>query len=236
MIKRVIRHEDVGQPRAGRPWRIAHVSDLHIWFDPKPLHWVTEVLASWCPDLVAMTGDYADTPTGRSLVTRWLADLGARWPVGWIAGNHDRWFGSQWLLKMAGIRGTQWIDAGELVVRRGDGSCCRLSPWVRGGPARQRQEPRAWGERRVVLVHDPALVELPPGCGLDLILAGHLHGSQVVFGRDGRGRALPGGWFYRWCGDRWDWEDGSLIVSRGLGDTLPIRFRCPRELVLIELW
>jgi len=230
-----IRHETVGRPRAGSPWRIAHVSDLHVWGGGRTLSWIDSVLAEWQPDAVAMTGDYADTAAGRRRVTEWLADVSRRWPVGWIAGNHDRWFGEKWLRELAEISGARWVEQHDLVLSSPDGSTCRVFAWGGEGPP-PRAEPAGGLESRVALVHDPSGIEPAAAQGIDLILAGHLHGGQVVLGRDGRGRHLPGGWFYRWCGDRWDWEQGSLIVSRGLGDTLPVRFRCPRELVLVELW
>ena len=236
MSRWLIRKETVGRPREGVPWRIAHLSDLHVWSEGRALPWIDSVLAEWEPDVVAMTGDYADTPAGRRRVARWLADTARRWPVGWIAGNHDRWFGQSWLRQLAETRGSCCVEHGDLVLTRPDGSVCRIVAW--SGDCRLGTPPDRPGrpERRVALVHDPTGIEPAAARGVDLVLAGHLHGGQVVVGRDRRGRLLPGGWFYRWCGDRWDWENGSLIVSRGLGDTLPVRFRCPRELVLVELW
>lgn len=221
------------------PWKIAHLSDLHVWGDGRALPWIDSVLAEWEPDVVAMTGDYADTLVGRRRVARWLADTARRWPVGWISGNHDRWFGRSWLRQLAEIPGSCCVEHGDLVLRRPGGSVCRIVAWsVEDRPERLldgSEDPRR-RDRRVGLIHDPNGIEPAAARGFDLVLAGHLHGGQLVLGRDRRGRLLPGGWFYRWCGDRWDWEDGSLIVSRGLGDTLPVRFRCPREMVLVELW
>lgn len=59
----------------------------------------------------------------------------------------------------------------------------------------------------------------PAGCrarraGFDLVLAGHLHGGQLV---------------------RFELGPTTLIVSRGAGDSLPLRWRCPREVVLCEI-
>jgi predicted MPP superfamily phosphohydrolase len=87
----------------------------------------------------------------------------------------------------------------------------------------------------IVLIHNPrpiieALVVMPV-----LILAGHLHGGQWVLWKDAKGAGWPPAMFYPWCGDRWALQEGHLIVSRGLGDTFPMRIRCPREMVIIDI-
>ncbi|HYC78851.1 MAG TPA: hypothetical protein VEI02_14595, partial [Planctomycetota bacterium] len=64
--------------------------------------------------------------------------------------------------------------------------------------------------------------------------AGHLHGGQCVFFRRGA-RLYPGAWFNRWTGLRFDVGATKLFVSLGLGDTLPLRWNCPREVVTLDL-
>jgi predicted MPP superfamily phosphohydrolase len=48
-------------------------------------------------------------------------------------------------------------------------------------------------------------------------------------------RLYPGAWFSRWTGLRFELGATTLLVSRGVADTLPVRFRCPREVLLCEL-
>jgi predicted MPP superfamily phosphohydrolase len=67
-----------------------------------------------------------------------------------------------------------------------------------------------------------------------LVLAGHLHGAQCVFAT-WEGRQFPGAWFYRWCGLRFDLDATTLLVSRGVSDTLRLRWNCPREVLLCEV-
>jgi hypothetical protein len=50
-----------------------------------------------------------------------------------------------------------------------------------------------------------------------------------------RGRLYPAAWFYRWHGLRFAEGGAVLLVSRGAGDTLPVRFNCPREVILCAL-
>ncbi len=84
----------------------------------------------------------------------------------------------------------------------------------------------------VQMLHDPAEVEQGEKTAA-VFLAGHLHGCQVTFWKRG-GTGFPGAWFYRWNVLRGEWNGRPVIVSRGLGDTLPVRWRTPREIILLE--
>jgi predicted MPP superfamily phosphohydrolase len=66
------------------------------------------------------------------------------------------------------------------------------------------------------------------------VFAGHLHGGQCVLAMH-RERLYPAAWFYRWHGLRFAEGRAVLLVSRGAGDTLPIRFNCPREVILCTI-
>jgi predicted MPP superfamily phosphohydrolase len=67
------------------------------------------------------------------------------------------------------------------------------------------------------------------------VLAGHLHGGQIVFAEAG-GKSWPCALCYRWCGPRFEIAHGTtVLVGRGAGDLLPLRWNCPRELLCVDL-
>jgi uncharacterized protein len=70
--------------------------------------------------------------------------------------------------------------------------------------------------------------------GYRLVLAGHLHGGQCVLANH-RGQQYPAVWFHRWHGLRFRQGDAEMLVSRGMADTFPFRFNCPREVLLCEI-
>ena len=80
------------------------------------------------------------------------------------------------------------------------------------------------------------MIRGPPGArrGFDLTLSGHLHGGQFVFYEHG-GRLYPGAFAYRWNGLRFQENGSTLLVSRGVRDTLPFRWNCPREVIAVDL-
>ncbi|HEY9250160.1 MAG TPA: hypothetical protein VIO38_13555 [Rariglobus sp.] len=90
----------------------------------------------------------------------------------------------------------------------------------------------------VVLLHDPSFIEPDKlrDAARCLLLAGHLHGGQINLWKDRHGRPQPAAACYRWLAGRSQIHSATLIVSRGLGDTLPIRFRAPKEIVLLDFF
>jgi predicted MPP superfamily phosphohydrolase len=90
------------------------------------------------------------------------------------------------------------------------------------------------GEACLALIHEPDLAFEAGELGGDLILAGHTHGGQVQFPLVGAlytlrmdPRILIAAGFQRI-------EEALLHITTGLGHTIPLRFRCPPEVVWLE--
>ena len=91
------------------------------------------------------------------------------------------------------------------------------------------------GAATILLAHNPRLVTAAACRGISLVLSGHTHGGQVnvpllgtVYGRSPEQMRFKKGW---------DRLGGTQIyVSRGIGTiVLPVRWRCPAEVPLLEL-
>lgn len=230
-MKLTVRHETVAHAGMAGRLRIAHLSDLHLWWGTKKLQKIDHLLATWQPEVIALTGDYADTPGASSSISTWVQRLTEKYPVFWIAGNHDTWWHGQMVAALTRISTAHAVDERPAKFVAADGAVWEFLSWAQ----HCSRKPCAT-VRRIVLIHDPSGISAPQTAGADLLLAGHLHGGQFVFWKNSQGLHLPPGWLYPWCGDRWELGSGTtLIVSRGLGDTLPLRFRCPRELVVVDL-
>ena len=92
----------------------------------------------------------------------------------------------------------------------------------------------------ILLAHRPELIEKYAATGsFDLVVSGHAHGGQVRIPFLVNGLCAPNqGWFPKYAGGRYDIEDTTLIVSRGLSTQrqmgVPRIFNRP-ELVVIEI-
>jgi predicted MPP superfamily phosphohydrolase len=220
-----IRHETHRDPRAGEGVVLAYASDLHLGRnDHERAIELYETLAAIRPDAVLLGGDLVDAPRGHELLEALVRDLSTLAPVLAVPGNHDVFWG---------------VEAVERAVTRGGGSYVTdrsvRVPAGGGAVALSGDLDALAGESdatRVLVGHDPVVFDDLRAAHVDLVLAGHLHGGQVVLAQ--RGELLyPGAVFYRYCGLRFARGSTTMLVSRGVGDTLPIRFRCPREVLRV---
>ena len=146
-------------------------------------------------------------------------------PVLAIGGNHDRQIGMDRVREAVVHGGGQWIHDGIARVTHG-GRVIAVS-----GP---EAAPHVDGHVRVLCAHNPRIWKTSRHAGYDLVLAGHLHGCQLV-ACEYRDRLFPGAIFYPYCFLSHHRGSTRLVVSRGVSDLVPIRWRCPREVVLCHV-
>jgi predicted MPP superfamily phosphohydrolase len=226
-------------PRLPPAWdglTILHLSDLHFLGTPDRdyFQFVMDRCADWQPDLVALTGDIADS----SRHIRWIMPVLGRlhWRIAALAilGNHDHWLESSYVrrrLRRLGMLVPQntWhqIDVrGEPLVVIG-----QEGPWLQPPPDLTNCPSEPF---RLCLSHTPDNIRWARRAGVDLMLSGHVHGGQVRFPLFGSvlvpsryGRRYDCGVFY---------EAPTLLhVSRGLSGDHPVRYLCRPEATLLTL-
>jgi uncharacterized protein len=226
-------------PRLPAAWdglTILHLSDLHFHGTPDRA-WFAAVLdrcAAWHPDIVALTGDVADSPTHHRWIIPLLGRL--RWKVAAFAilGNHDYRNDVALIrrrLRRVGMQVLEnnWVEAearGERLVVIG-----HEGPWLAGVPDLSRC-PK--GPFRLCLSHTPDHIRWARRHGVDLMLAGHVHGGQIrvppfgaIFIPSQLGRRHDMGAFHV--------PPTMLHVSRGLSGEHPVRYNCRPEVTLLTL-
>lgn len=174
------------------------------------------------PDAVLLGGDLVDRASGLALLEACLSRLTALAPVVVIPGNHDGLIGVTRVRALVIAAGAVWLP---------DHEGWRVEP---GAPVIGHDPDRLPdGPHPVLLTHDPAVFPRAVAAGYSLVLAGHLHGSQCHWFQWGE-RSYPGGLFYRWNGERFQRGTSLLLVSRGMADTLPLRWNCRRDTILVR--
>jgi predicted MPP superfamily phosphohydrolase len=226
-------------PRLPAEWdglTVLHLSDLHLCGAPDRafFRYVMGRCNEWQPDLVALTGDVVDSKRHHRWVVPVLGRL--RWRVAAFAilGNHDSWRDVPLIrrrLRRVGMRvlGNNWerieVRGQPLVVIGHEGPWFPPGPNLKGCPA---------DGFRLCLSHTPDHLPWARRHGIDLMLAGHVHGGQIrlpvigsVFVPSRYGRRYDCGTFH---------EAPTLLhVSRGLGGEEPLRFNCRPEVTKLIL-
>lgn len=236
-----------------RGYTLAVLTDLHHrpWGSFRYLDHVVQKMGFARPDVVVFLGDYGMSFKYARFANRWLYRRAMRGvaylldnvnpPDGvlGVLGNHDHYAGALEVTNALRQLSVRILDNTCVEIRRGsarllvggvgDAREGIVDP-AGGCPAMPRDVPR------IVLSHNPdGIFALDPAARIDLVLSGHTHGGQIVLPLIGApvtmtrlcSRRTASGWVPN--------ERAPLYVSRGIGCQIPLRVRCPPELVVVRL-
>ncbi len=240
---KVTRH-DIVVPNLPPKWdgaTIAQISDIHIGPHSTLAHAreIVDMCNDLKPDIIALTGDYvskADAIT--QALVEVLRDLRAGVGKFAVLGNHDYWADARGVIASLRSAGIPLLkNSHRIAWRAGQPLCFAGVDDLFTGRADAARALAGVGREaaRVLLCHNPDYAEqLPAEPRVDLMLAGHTHGGQVVLPLIGppvlpiKHRKYAAGLV---SGPRC-----KVFVSRGLGMVgVPIRFNCRPELPLITM-
>lgn len=230
--------------------RVLHISDIQAWRVGNHERRAVREAAQLRPDIVFHTGDYVDTRLSpdRDRVAAELRslfreeELTAPLGVFAVGGNTDDgyrdFFDGQTV---------DWLEDRSVVVDIQGGKRLAIVGLSAGtSRLRSRRDPldvlRAAPPADLVFVigHSPDYVmRLAGRASVDLALAGHTHGGQIVFPFFGPPLTLTGIPRRYAAGGLHDYEGIPLHVSRGVGmergSAPQVRFLCPPEICLLEV-
>ena len=240
----VTRHDIKLEPARAlpRPLVVAFASDLHAGPTTHPgiFDELARAIESANPDVVLLGGDYV------SLAVHHVERLGALLhsavaaaPLGAYAviGNHDIWQGRATVeatLRAAGVQ--VLVNANRRLPAPFDNvSICGIDdPWT-GQPSPAGTFDGA-SDVRIYLMHSPDGMWHLRDERFDLGLAGHTHSGQIAFANGTPVVPPKGPMSRRHCRGRFDFANGPVIVSRGVGcSALPLRINSDPELVVCTL-
>ena len=232
-------------PESFDGFKIVQLSDLHGAEFGEDGMGLVEKVKELEPDMIALTGDFVTDEGDLAAVEKLAARLTELCPVYFVSGNHE--FGSGLAVKVRNIlerAGVKYLSNEYLTISRGEDEILlggvedplayadMLSP----DELAQKMNDAAPDAFKILLGHRNYWMTEYPELPVDLIFCGHAHGGLIripgVGGLIGTDRRL----FPDFDAGQFNNGRYTLIVSRGLGNSVPIPrvFNRP-EIVCVEL-
>lgn len=233
------------------PWKIALLSDLHNEEFGENNSLLIEKINAFAPDTILMCGDMVikDDPDV-SVVLELCEALAETADIYYIYGNHEGTLqyasdGLQIPLdRYLTARGVRVLYGGVYQIPHGDDTIDLLAKSITADQYRENPSNRAMAEAfmakdtfKLVMSHYPDLIyDALKDMEFDLAVAGHYHGGQVILPGIGGLFHKDTGLFPEYYGGAYPLSHGTLILSRGLGNsTIFPRINNDPELILIEV-
>ncbi len=219
-------------------FKIIHLSDTHHspFTNLEHIARAVAVANRLKPDMFVLTGDYVSHERKYiEPVAKVLGKLKAEFGTYACLGNHDHWTDAEMVTKhfrAAGINvlinegfrfeardASFWLaGVDDYMVGKTD-----LAAALRGSFP---------DEMKLLLAHNPVIFRQAARAGVDLTLSGHTHGGQIRI-RDSRHRLVR----RRRTAGLHRRKDSQIYITRGIGTVvLPVRYQCPPEISLLELY
>ncbi len=226
-------------------FKILHISDLHSKSFGENQKKLVYRVKETNPDIIVVTGDSVDSKKyNEGVCTDLFSQITKIAPVYYVTGNHEAWsnkFNSfEQKLK----------DIGVLVLRN-DRKYINVkeSKIVIGGiddPAFGNMNDSLYmldeimkvnkDNFSILLSHRPELIKTYSELNVDLVFSGHAHGGQVRLPFIGGLISPNQGWFPEYTSGVYMENDTTMVVSRGLGNSIiPQRIFNRPEIVLVTL-
>ena len=225
------------------------ISDLHSKNFGENQQDLLDIIAKQNPDAIFLTGDIIDHIFSHSAAETFLQGIQNICPVYYVTGNHECQSRDIEAILDTILKYDVKILSGNYELLNINGN-----KFVIGGiddPSKKKysqdydQESvmeQAFSDLpsdsySVLLAHRPEQIENYKQYDFDLVVSGHAHGGQFRIPYILNGMYAPNqGWFPQYAGGLYKHGDLSHIVSRGLGNNVPIpRIFNPPEVVVIDI-
>jgi predicted MPP superfamily phosphohydrolase len=229
-------------PAALNGLTVGLISDIHSgpYISKEEIDGYIGTLNSLQPDLVFLPGDFVTMlPKEIYPVVESLSGLKSRYGVYGCLGNHEFYSRAPdditRRLEDAGVKMlrnqsvTININGNKLALIGIDdlGHGDNFAAAVQTVPA---------GAVKILMTHKPYFFPEAAAAEMDLVLAGHTHGGQVVFVKVGDFALAPASIASRYVAGLYEIGDSLMYVSRGVGTIgVPFRINCPPEVTLFTL-
>lgn len=224
-------------------FKIAQVSDLHNAEFGENNETLIEKIEKENPDIIVITGDTLDYfHTNVDVAVTFIEQAIKIAPCYYVTGNHEGWIGrlafSDFEEKLNEL-GVIVLHNESVLLEQGGEKIALMGiddPDYTFGFSKNLTDMATDEYFTVLLSHRPEYFDDYVSNGYNLILSGHAHGGQFRLPLIGGLLAPDQGWFPKYDSGMHTKENTSMIVSRGVGNSVvPIRFNNPPELIIVEL-
>jgi predicted MPP superfamily phosphohydrolase len=238
-------------PKRLRGLTITHVSDIHVGrlFRPGHLPGLVDAVNKLDSDLIAFTGDAVDHSFDyMAAACEALGRMHSRYGRFSVIGNHDLIDSPRQAMDYMRRHEPDFLaDACREINVGGERLRIAGLRWRRYDRARrnvpeyleqvQRMLAGADGDVfTLALTHHPHAFDALAVGGVDLTLAGHTHGGQIMLTPPGSAHPIGGGsLLFRYIWGEYRQGDSAMYVTSGAGNWFPVRINAPAELVQIRL-
>lgn len=239
-------------PESFKGYKILQISDLHNKEFGSKQNKILAKIEKIKPDIIVITGDLIDSKnTNIDIAMELINKVVNIAPIYYVSGNHEAWSGSYDYLKSklenSGVvvldnqkvqvfNDSDYID----IIGLTDTSFIK-SDWLEYGVDVETKNllntlTKGSADFRILLSHRPELFDIYSNSNVNLVFSGHAHGGQFRLPFIGGLIAPDQGFFPKLTEGIHKSNDTSMIISRGLGNSIiPVRILNRPELVVVTL-
>lgn len=239
-------------PKEFDGYRILQISDLHNKEFGSKQSTLLSKIQEINPDIIIITGDLIDSNnTDIDIAMDLIRESIKIAPIFYVSGNHESWSGSYEKLKsQLEENGVTVLDNQKVQLSRGNASIDIVglsdpsfiqsdfleydsNTYIEDELSSLTSENENF---KILLSHRPELFDIYANSDVDLVFSGHAHGGQFRIPFIGGLIAPDQGLFPNLTEGIHIKNNTSMIVSRGLGNSIiPIRIFNRPELILVKL-
>ena len=225
-------------------YKIAHISDLHNKEFGMNQKNILNLLDKENPDIIVITGDIVDSNhTSINTALEFIDGAIDIAPVFYVTGNHEYWLSNNdrvILLKRMEQDGVTLLDNKTINMEKENGDGFYLIGLSDKDLSNNVLTTMSYdmdsSKLQIVLAHEPQYFENYSNADADLVLSGHAHGGQIRLPFIGGLVAPNQGFFPKYTSGTYLKNNTTMIVSRGLGNSIiPIRVFNRPEIVIVKL-
>lgn len=238
-------------PSSFEGYKIAQISDLHNSEFGQDNSRIIKILKEEQPDIIVITGDLIDSNnTDLDIAISFIKQAVKIAPCYYVTGNHEAWIGKIYEELEEGLLNEDvTVLHDEMITLLKDKESIQLigldDPDFTGGASylqesmldTKLQDMNLKDGFKLLLSHRPEFYNVYVSHKIDLVLSGHAHGGQFRIPFIGGIVAPNQGFFPKYDAGEYHEGNTTMIVSRGIGNSIiPVRINNRPEVVIVQLY